>query len=56
MIRVRNGDAESILEYRCRIFKGDTVFSDVSCSIVWIPLKIDAHSATKPSNCNVIIP
>jgi hypothetical protein len=28
----------------------------VSCSLVWIPLKIDAHSAIVPSYCEVIIP
>ena len=28
----------------------------VSCSLVWIPIKIDAHSAIVPSCCEVIIP
>jgi hypothetical protein len=54
--RVWNGDAEVVSEYRRRFFKGHTMCLKVSCSLVWIPLKIDAHSATVPSNCKVIIP
>jgi hypothetical protein len=28
----------------------------VSRSLIWIPLKTDAHSAAMPSNCKVIVP
>ena len=55
MIRVWNGEAEVVPEYRRRFFKGHTMLLKVSCSLVWIPLKIDAHSANVPSNCKVII-
>jgi hypothetical protein len=56
VIRIGNGDAEVIPEYRRRLLKGHTMLPKVSLTLVWIPLKIDAHSAIVPSYCEVIIP
>ncbi len=43
VIWIWNSDAELVSEYRRRFFKGHGMLLTVSCSLVWIPLKIDAH-------------
>ena len=49
-------EVASLSEIQRRFFKGHTMLLKVSCCLVWIPLKIDAHSAIAPSYCEVIIP
>jgi len=56
VIRIRSGNAEIISEDRRPFFKGYTVLSKVVCGLIWIPLKVDAHSANVPSQSEAIIP
>ncbi len=49
VIRIRNCYTQGISEDRCAFFKGDLVFLEVSCGLIWIPFKLDAHSVTATS-------